>query len=117
MKRAATAARLFALAGILVLGQGAALHHDHARSADCPPAACAAHGVHVEADSSSVASPSECPFCEMLSQGRTVVPAAGGADPTSPLPERPLAAMAASPLLAAGPARTGPSPRAPPRLV
>ena len=65
------------LALALLLGQGAALHHQHEIAADCVAGPCAEHGAHVD-PTSGAATPTDtvseadlCPFCELLSQGRT----------------------------------------------
>jgi len=99
-------ARLAVLAAaVLLLGQGAALHHRHEIAADCPPGPCREHGSHeaaLGASGTSVSVADACPFCELLGQGRAAAPSATAA----------LAPLAAP--TATAPPHAGDAPTAPP---
>jgi hypothetical protein len=108
--------RLALLAAVvLLLGQGAALHHRHEIVADHPPGPCVEHGSHAEnappATSASVAD--ACPFCRLLGQGRTALPAAAAG--AIALPDRAVRVAGAAFAAAPQPTPTGPGARAPPR--
>jgi hypothetical protein len=113
-------ARWFGLlaAAILLLGQGTALHHQHEIVADCPTGPCGEHGLHVDAPTPSGGSLSEadrCPFCELLSQGRTAAPTATQAP--AALHDAVVPSAPGTPDAPATPARDPARARAPPRLV
>jgi hypothetical protein len=111
-----TRAWLGLLAGLLLLGQGVALHHDHASAADCAPTACTAQDASTE-PAGHLHVDGECPFCDMHGRNRHALPTAS-AGPREPIVEpRPTTAPPRHERLASGPGRTGRAPRAPPRSV
>lgn len=131
-------------AAILLLGQGAALHHQHEIAADCPPGACTTHGSHPDAARAdtvdtadldgadghasshasthelgargdAVSSADHCPYCELLGQGRSSAPPAATTVAAAHGARARLAPT--SPAGVAAPAGDVARARAPPRLA